>query len=285
VPPPLTNDFRCARFATIMRSYHLTFASVGRHPLFPTESARRAAVRALGRVAGAWIVLFALVDDHVHVVVFCEAGRVGRLARAILLALRPLAAVEIRPAHVVPVRDRSHMASLVPYLLTQPIHHGLSEHPALTTGSCWPDLVGARRIPALTLPLLNALPRFRLRDAYRHVGLPAVELQPAADDVLRALGAVRLVAAASRAHGVGPTLARNEPAAAEVRTVAVQLAAAAGMHVSEVAHALAIGTDAARKIGARAPDPRAHRAVRLAIALEGAAHALPRASQATSASA
>ena len=108
--------------AAAMRSYHVTFAAAGRHPLFPTEASRRAAVRALGRVAGAWIVLFALVDDHVHVVVHCEEDRVGRLARAILLALRAVAAVEIEPAHVRPVRDRGHMEWLVTYVLTQPRH-------------------------------------------------------------------------------------------------------------------------------------------------------------------
>ncbi len=68
--------------AAVMRSFHLTVSAVGRHVWFPTKHARRAAVRALGRVAGAWITLVALVDDHVHVVVFCEEERAGRLARA-----------------------------------------------------------------------------------------------------------------------------------------------------------------------------------------------------------
>lgn len=264
---------RPVRMLLNMRSWHLTFAAAGRHPLFPLEAARRAAVRALGRVAGDAVVLFALVDDHVHVVLFCEEAHVGRLARAILLALRRLAAAAIEPAHVRPVRDRSHLEWLVGYLLGQPEHHGLSEHPALTTGSCWPDLVGARRVPGLTLPLLRALPRFRLRDACRHVGLPEVELRPVSLDVVRAAGAVRLAETVASALAVGPGLEGNAPPVVEARAAIVQLGTAAGIHLAELAHALGVGPDAARKMGARPPDEGVLRAARTALALEAAVRA------------
>ncbi len=273
---PLTSARSVRTIRAAMRSCHLTFAAAGRHPLFPGEAARRAAVRALGRVAGAWIVLFAVVDDHVHVVLSCEEERVGRLARAILLALRPLASAEIEPAHVRPVRDRRHLECLVGYVLSQPQHHGLSEHAALTTGSCYPDLVGARVVPGMAMPILRALPRFRLRDACRHVGLPEVELRPASLDVVRAAGAARLVEAVGNALAVGPPLAGNVPAVVEARAAAVQLAAAAGLHLAEVAHALGVGPDAARKVGARPSDERIHRAARVRLALEAAIAAAPR---------
>jgi REP element-mobilizing transposase RayT len=77
----LSSDRSVRKLAAAMRSFHLTFAAVNRHVLFPTERSRRDAVRALGRVAGAWITLFALVDDHVHVVVLCE-GSLRRAQRA-----------------------------------------------------------------------------------------------------------------------------------------------------------------------------------------------------------
>ncbi len=258
-----------------MRSYHLTFAAVGRHPLFPVEATRRAAVRALGRVAGAWIVLFAVVDDHVHVVLSCEEDRIGRLARAILLALRPLASAEIEPAHLRPVRDRGHMEWLVGYVLGQPAHHSLPEHPALTTGSCYPDLVGARVIPGMEMPLLRALPRFRLRDACRAVGLPEVELRPVSLDVVRAAGAARLVEAVGRTLAAGPDIQGNAAEVVEARAAVAQLAGAAGIHPAEVTHALGITPDTARRLRARPPDERALRATRVALALEAAALATP----------
>lgn len=254
-----------------MRSYHLTFSAVGRHPLFPLEAARRAAVRALARVAGAWVVLFALVDDHVHVVVSCEEDRVGRLARAILLALRPLASVGIDPAHVRPVRDRGHMEWLVGYVLSQPTHHGLAEPPALTTGSCWPDLVGARRVPGMAMPILRPLPRFRLRDACRHVGLPEVELAPVSLDVVRAAGAARLVDTVADTLAVPPGLDGNVPAVVDARTAAAHLGADAGIHLVEMAHALRVGVDAARRMGARPRDEAVLRAARVHLALQAAA--------------
>lgn len=256
--------------AAAMRSFHLTFAAVNRHVLFPTERSRRDAVRALGRVAGAWITLFALVDDHVHVVVFCEEERVGRLARAILLALRPAAAVEVGPAFVRPVRDRGHLEWLVGYLLTQQAHHGLAEHCALATGSCYRDLVGARLVPGLSLQLANALPRFRLREACRHVALPEVELCPVTFDGVRAAGASRVVSASSAALAVGPDLVGNDALVVEARRASVQLAIASGIHLAEVAHALGIGVAAARKIATREVAEPILRAVRLELALEAA---------------
>ena len=47
-----------------MNTWHLTFASDGRSPLFPEEVARRKSVRALARVGGTSAVLYNLVDDH-----------------------------------------------------------------------------------------------------------------------------------------------------------------------------------------------------------------------------
>jgi hypothetical protein len=46
----------------------------------------------------------------------------------------------------------------VTYLLKQPVKHGLDVHPALWTGSCFLDLIGARLIPGFsTAPLRAAL--------------------------------------------------------------------------------------------------------------------------------
>ena len=79
-----------------MPSWHLTVASDGRTPLFPDEARRRAAVRTLARVAGQELVLFSVVDDHVHLVVTCDRSRVGWLGRAVVLGLRTVAAARGR---------------------------------------------------------------------------------------------------------------------------------------------------------------------------------------------
>jgi len=55
-----------------MKYWHLTFSSDGRHPLFPSECLRRAALWAIARVKKCEILLFCIVDDHLHLVIRCE---------------------------------------------------------------------------------------------------------------------------------------------------------------------------------------------------------------------
>ncbi len=248
----------------------LTFASTTRHALFPEERRRREALHIIGRVAGGCVVLFALVDDHLHLVLLCEREAAGIHARALLLALRPVVAVELAPAHVSEVRGRAHLEWLVRYLLEQPAHHGIAEHPALATGSCFSDLVGARCVPGLVLRVPTALPRYRLREAYAIVGLPPERLEPASDDHVRALGAQRLVDAAGFAVGAPPASGRDA-ASVHARRVAAQLASAAGLHVDELAHAMGVTRDAAHRIGHRPAAPELVAATRMRLALEAAA--------------
>lgn len=192
-------------------------------------------------MAGGSVVLFALVDDHVHIA-----------------------------AHVSDVRGRAHLEWLVRYLLGQPAHHGIAIHPVLGSGSCFPNLVGARCVPALTLRVPTALPRYRLREAYGIVGLPQVPLEPATAEQIRAAGAPRLVHAAAFAAGAGPELGRDNLSIA-VRRVTAALAAEADIHLDELAHAMGTTRDAARKIGLRPAAPGLLAATRLRIALESAA--------------
>jgi hypothetical protein len=165
----------------------LTIASDGRQVLFPSEEARRAAVRVLARVVGPAALLFRVVDDHLHVVVGWERARVGWLSRALVLGLRPLAAAPVEGARVRPVESRAHLESLVGYVLSQTSHHGLAEHPALWTGSCFRDLVGARWLPPLAgRERLSAhLPRLPPSALQRAVGLSGRAVEPADDAALR----------------------------------------------------------------------------------------------------
>jgi len=252
-----------------MGPVQLTFASTTRLALFPEEQRRREVLHVLGRVVSGRVVLFAVVDDHLHVVLLCEPEETGLAARALLLALRPVAAVAIAPAHVSEVRGRDHLEWLVRYLLEQPAHHGVAGHPALTTGSCFPDLVGARVVPGLSLQLAAALPRYRLRDAYPLVGLPPERIEPASNPQIRALGAHRLVAGAAQAAAAGPELGLGD-VSVRVRTVAAHLAAQVGIPLDELAHALGTTRDATRKMGRRAADPALLAATRTWLALEAA---------------
>ena len=254
-----------------MPVFHLTFATDGRLPLFPAEAPRLAALHAIGRVVGDRVLLFCLVDDHAHVALEADPARVGALARGALLALRPLAR-QVEPAHVRTVESRSHLEWLVRYVLRQPIKHGMSGHPALWSGSCFPDLVGARVVPGLEpVPrLMAALPRFRLREAFAHVGLPREELLPVDDDGIRDLGALPLARAAAFATASPLPLVGKHAATTRARAATCRLAREVGIATRDVTRVLSITPQAAGRLARKEPDPRLLRAVRLRLALEAA---------------
>ncbi|MDP2306276.1 MAG: hypothetical protein Q8P18_09645 [Pseudomonadota bacterium] len=256
-----------------MMLVQLTFTSVGRLPLAPDEASRRRLLHAIGRVAAGVVVLFALVDDHLHLAIYCEETRIGALSRSLLLALRAVVGVNLNAAHRSPIRDRAHLETLVRYFLTQPAHHGLAEHPALTTGSCFAELVGARVVPGLALRLSAMLPRYRLRAAYAHVGLPEAALALPSADAVRRAGAFRVAAAAGAAAGRGPVFDGNAPLDVDARTAAVHVARANEVDLDELAHVLAITPRALRRIAERPPPLPLVSATRMRLALEDAATA------------
>lgn len=259
-----------------MNTWHLTWSSVGRHPLAPDESVRRRLVRALARVAGGDVVLYSVVDDHIHVVLYCDEVRRGVLSGALTFAFRALVAAPLDPPFVRTVRDRSHLDWLADgYILRQSWKHGLQGHPAVWTGSCFPDLVGARILAGLNLCIATALPRWRLRRAYAGVFLPERPLKPADDARLRAVGAARLASAAASAVGAEPTLTGKGAAEVLARRAAATLGNAAGIPSSEIAHALGMHPVACARLRHRAVEERVLGAVRLWIALEDAAAASP----------
>jgi len=253
-----------------MRAFHLTYSSNLRDPLFPDEALRRRALRVLARVAGDRAVLFCIVDDHLHNVVLCDKARVGRVAEGLRRALSPLAGAQLAPAHIRPVEGRSHMQWLVRYVLNQPSKHGLSTHPALWTGSCFADLIGARCVPGLTLRLADALPRFHWRDACALVGLDPTTVSPASNGEVRTAGAARLVAAAGAAFAVGPELSGKSRGAVTAKRAAVQLGFAAGLARSELAWAVDQPLRSVRRLAASPLDTASLATVRRRIALENA---------------
>ena len=252
--------------------WHLTFASEERHPLFPGPALLRRAIHAATRV-GAEIFLFCFVDDHAHFVVMADPVRVGRIAAGLLLALRPLAAVELLPAHVRPVRSRSHLEWLAHnYILVQPAKHGLVAHPALHEGSCFLDLVDARVLPEtdpkFAKRLMEAMPRYRLRRAYEAVGLDLQPLRPAPNDLCHQLGMARIAEAGAVAVAATPGLAGDGAQEVLARRGATQLALEAGISPAECRSTFEV-TRAALHRWAREPvDDRIIKAIRLRLAIE-----------------
>lgn len=251
-----------------MQFWHVTFSSPTRLALFPTEAQLRRALAKIQAVAGAEVVLYGVVDDHLHLVLCCSEARAAALTRALRLALRPIAATEIGPAHRKPVDGRSYLQWLVRYLLLQVERHGIDAHPALWTGSCFQELVGARAPSPLPGQLARALPRLRLSAVQEIVGLPATRIEPVRLEQLRTLGARRLVEAAGAALLVGPELSGKVSRVMEAKRVVAQLGALAGLPSGEIAWALALPRPRISRLQRPAVDTRLVQAVRIRLALE-----------------
>jgi hypothetical protein len=101
-----------------------------------------------------------LIAEHLHLVALTSRLLAGRMAHAILLTLKPIAATRLASSHIRPVLSRAHMRWLFRYILEQPREHGMPGHPALWVGSCLADLLGARMIEGLSLPIERALPDY-----------------------------------------------------------------------------------------------------------------------------
>ena len=134
-----------------MEIWHLRLSSDGRHPLFPSEQERRAAVRVIVARAGLWLVVFGIVDDHVHLILVSDRKRAAKVARAVKLGLRSISVMPFEPPYLELVKTRPHLLRLAAYVIEQPRKHGLDVHPALWSGSCFADIVGARHIEGLGL--------------------------------------------------------------------------------------------------------------------------------------
>ncbi len=259
-----------------MKIWHLRISSDGRHPLFPTEQQRRAAVLLLARRAGPWLVAFGIVDDHLHLELVCSRVRAGKLSRAVLLGLRPIAEVGFEPSFIKPVESRAHLLRLVGYCIEQPRRHGLGEHPALWSGSCFPDLVGARAIDGLRLRIGEVLPRYRAADAWRAAGLTADGISLLEDVQVLGIGLSALCDAASFASCAHPRLVGRSAHETSARAAVVCLGRRAGYRSVDIARSLGITSEAVRQLGHRPPAARVLSAIRRRLAIEQTLTGTPR---------
>ena len=259
-----------------MALWHLNWTADGRRTFFPEEGDCRRAVRTLVRVCGRRAVLYNVADDHLHLVAQSGEGELGVLTRSVLLALRPLTEVPFAPVYVKQVVDRSHLMTLVDYVLRQGPHHGLATHPALASGSCFPDLVGARLLPGFEQRLTGLLPRFSMHGVFAKAGLHLEQpLSPAGDGALALAGAARLLAASAAAVAAPPGLCGREPWLVDGRAAFVRLAQAAGLPTRVISQVGGLPLRSVQRLAHREIDPRLLSAARLRIALEDAVQRQP----------
>jgi hypothetical protein len=236
---------------------HFIWRAAGRRTVLHDTPGRLAAIRALLRVQDTRVLLFSVVDNHVHAV-FEGGDRWTRGAASHALSSALGEAGERAVGR--PVADRAHLRNLVRYLLTQPSHHGLDIQAARYDGSCFFDLLGARKLEGFDPQALRRhLPRLRDAELLGIVGLRG--LAPAAVQGF----ALPVLAAASRAvYGAVGTGRTPENRA---RALAVRAGLEAGFSLGSVAVTVGVTERSVRRYGNAAPDDEGRRALGLQLAL------------------
>jgi hypothetical protein len=242
-----------------MSLFHVTWSADGRLPLFPDEAVRRRAVQKLAAAGREELALFCIVDEHVHAVLRGELSAVRRRVRAITRSLRGLAATSMDGGRIRIIEDRRHAANVFAYVLRQPQHHGLQVHPALWSGSCLADLVGARLVSGLRLCHREVWPRFEPADALEAVGLPRQLVASNDLSLVSRAGGHRLAEAAAAAHGLSLPLDSRRPHCVVAKRAACSLAREAGLGLGSVAAAAGFSRRSAQRLATQ-PTALKHRA-------------------------
>jgi hypothetical protein len=180
-------------------AHHVILRRASNAVLAPTTAARRALARAvLSAGRDAELFAFFAPDGHLHAAVGADRAAAGRFAQRALLALRAAlpGGGDFAPAYVKPVEDQAHLRRLVPYILDQAAHHGVSA-PVGLEASNLPDLLGLRVTGAYTIPNLRArLPRLDGAELRRWLGVadlaPRLVPEGLADAAAAAVGRAEL---------------------------------------------------------------------------------------------
>jgi hypothetical protein len=246
----------------------MTVSTVGRLALARSEPERRALVRAFARAGRERLLAFDLVDDHAHAAISGERPRmIARDLRRSLAVVRP--DLEFEAPHLKLVDTRRYLRWLLTYLLVQPAKHGLDAHPALWTGSCFQDLVGARLLTGFSVaPLRAALPRLRLWSLFRDVGLEEAQLPRAPDDLLRRAGVGRLTDLAAGVYAVDPEFVGRSSLVVAARTLASAVGVQLGFSRTRLAPFLGATPQTVGRLASRRLAPAAEQALRLRFGLE-----------------
>lgn len=248
--------------------WHLILTSEGRITLFTNEEKLRQAVLKLGKTAASHLISFCVVDDHIHLVLYCSRQCVGRLSQALQIALSPIGSSKFSPGYIVPVKKRTHLNRLILYTVNQPQRHGLKEHPALYSGSCFLDLAGARFIGVLGCPITSVLPRFNMADLYSELNLRIHTLTPADDGQVKDAGLGAIIRAAGAVFAAAPALTDQSEQTVKAHRVAVRLARSVGFTASQISCHLQRSTRSIFRVNHQQIPEEALTAVRRRLALE-----------------
>ena len=243
--------------------WHVTIATEGRFALDSTLPL----VAAVIRVCRA-LILFAVVDDHVHVVLYGDRAAVGAVVSGLSRALAALVNCELQPARICPVEGRDHLRRLVGYLAGQPAKHGIS----WWEGSCLLDLLGARQIGFDPARIAAELPRESVQAlALRGAGFEFDAMSPASDALVRDHGPVRGYRSALAVVGLTDRATRSRQRAA-IDHAWRKLCDEVGFR-TDARDAAGIRERSWQQAAADGADPRLVDAIRRRIAFEAA---LPR---------
>lgn len=250
--------------------WHVTLATAHRTRLFPSRTHLYPALHALTSIGGPRLLLFCVVDDHVHVVLRGDRATCGRLAGELSRSIARRSGQALGRTDLRPVDGRTHLLTLVDYLLRQPIRHDLPGHPAAWEGSCFVDLVGARHLPGFVpTAILQELPRLEPSRFWSIVGLsPPAATEPTT------LFPKDLIEAAAAALATDPT--RRTPRGTDARSLAVRAALQSGFPTRTLVTQLRLARRSVGDLRARSVDPSLETAFARQLALRTAVAASPR---------
>lgn len=247
--------------------WHLIFTTFDRHRLFTLPEEYNRSILSFSRIAGKDIILFNFVDDHIHLVIKCSNRQVSVYSRSMLLSLKSITKAPLVPAKVLEVENRTHMQRLVPYILSQTCHHGLENHPAIWLGSCFQDIIGARKIECLHLKLNEALPRFHINQALNAVGLSRQKINPFTNDQILNAGLGYLIESSTASVCLPSALDSKSSLATTARKLVCNLGYNAGFTSQVLAKSLNITPRAARRLAKMSIDSSLLESVRLRMSL------------------
>ena len=254
-----------------MNVWHVTLAALGRKVLYADLAGLRRCVRTIVRVVGDALMLFCVVDDHLHDVhgrFGADATWSGHRSRALRSAVACQQGIALEPSRSKAVADRSHLTWLIRYLFRQPSQHGLRIPNLLWEGSYFQDLVGARWIDGLQLRIWEALPRLRVAGVLEQLEVPPAAIDPVSPAELEQLGVARIVAAASAATATDPELTGRAPSVVQARAAVVRICRAVDLPDRSVAHHLGVARRTLRRLARYPVPPQVFHVVRVRLALE-----------------
>ena len=115
---------------------------------------------------------------------------------------------------------------------------------------------------------MKAAPRYRLRRAYKAVGLAEEPIAPVSDETLRAIGASRIAVATEAALAAPPGMKGNSSVECLGRCVVAHLTQSAGIRSAECAFSLSVDVSSVARLRRRPVLESALLAVRVRLALE-----------------